>query len=132
MERKLRIINYKKYTMKHTIKIACMLLILAFATNQLKAQSKTITDTITISGNCGQCKTRIEDASYIKGVKSAEWNKKTHLLTVIFNTEKTSVEKIAIAVANAGHDNRLAKATDKTYNKLPGCCAYRTGVCHDE
>jgi hypothetical protein len=118
--------------MKHTfIKITFMLLF-ALATNQIKAQSKTITDTFTVSGNCKQCKTRIEDATYIKGVKSAEWNKKTHLLTVIFNTEKTSLEKIATAVANAGHDNRLAKATDNTYNKLPGCCAYRTGVCHHE
>jgi mercuric ion binding protein len=97
------------------------------------AQSKNIkTDTLTIRGNCGQCKTRIEEAAYVKGVKQAEWNKKTHVLTVTFVDSKTDLTKIAEAIAKAGHDSRLKIADDKNYKKLPGCCAYRTGVCdHD-
>lgn len=99
------------------------------------AQAKTNkiqTDTLTVSGNCGQCKTRIEDAAYVKGVKTVEWNKKTKLLTVVYNSDKTGLEKVAAAVAKAGHDNRLHTAADTDYKTLPACCAYRTGVCHDE
>ena len=94
--------------------------------------SKTQTDTLTVYGNCGQCKTRIEEAAYMKGVKTAEWNKKTKLLTVVYNGDKTSLDKVAAAVAKAGHDNRLHNASDKDYKTLPGCCAYRTGTCHHD
>jgi hypothetical protein len=29
-----------------------------------------------------------------------------------------------MAIANAGHDTEMHKATDEAYNKLPGCCKY--------
>lgn len=99
-----------------------------------KAQTKTNTqtDTLSVRGNCGMCKERIENAAYIKGVKNAEWNKKTQILTVVYNPKKTSSKKIAEAVLKAGHDNRFGKAQDKDYKTLPSCCAYRTGSCdHD-
>lgn len=94
--------------------------------------SKTQTDTLTVYGNCGQCKTRIEEAAYVKGVKTAEWNKKTKLLTVVYNSDKASLDKVAAAIAKAGHDSRLQTAAEIAYKSLPGCCAYRTGTCdHD-
>lgn len=97
------------------------------------AQSKNIkTDTLTIRGNCGQCKARIEEAAYVKGVKQAEWNKKTQVLTVTYVDSKTNINQIAEAIAKAGHDSRLKIADDKNYKKLPDCCAYRTGVCHHD
>lgn len=96
------------------------------------AQTKIQTDTLTVYGNCGQCKTRIEEAAYVKGVKTVEWNKKTKLLTVVYNSDKTGLDKVAAAIAKAGHDSRLQTAAEKAYKSLPGCCAYRTGVCHDE
>jgi len=96
------------------------------------AQGSTKTDTMTVYGNCGECKSRIEEASYVKGVKHAEWNKETKILTVVYNEDKTSREQIAIAAAKAGHDSPNHSATDKAYKKLPSCCAYRTGTCdHD-
>lgn len=97
------------------------------------AQNKTTqTDTITISGNCSQCKSRIEEAAYVKGVKSAVWNTQTKVLTVIYNAEKTDMEKIAVSVAKAGHDNRMHTSAEKDYKRLPACCAYRSGACHHE
>lgn len=90
------------------------------------------TDTITVLGNCGQCKERIEEAAYVKGVKHVEWNKKSKLLTVTYLSSKTDLHKITKAIALVGHDSRLNTADDKIYNKLPGCCAYRTGVCNNE
>lgn len=121
--------------MKQLFSKAILLGLLLIAQHNLFAQSKsgtTSTDTLTVSGNCGQCKERIQEAAYIKGVKSAEWNKKTKILTVVYNGQKTNLNQIATAISGAGHDNRLHTASDKSYKTLPGCCAYRTGTCdHD-
>ena len=109
-----------------------LFLLLAGMNQSLFAQGKVTTDTIYVKGNCSECKVRIEEAAYIKGVKNAEWNKTTRVLTVVYNADKTTLDQIAIAVAKAGHDNRLHISTDKEYKKLPGCCAYRSGKCKDE
>jgi len=119
--------------MKHIILNIAIMLMFTFFQTTLFAQSSTFkTDTITVSGNCGQCKERIEDAAYIKGVKHAEWNKTSKVLTVIYNSSKTSIDKVELAVSKAGHDTRDHKASDKSYKQLPECCAYRSGACHHE
>ena len=101
-------------------------------TNNVFAQSNTKTDTITVHGNCGQCKERIEEAAYIKGVKSAVWDKQTKVLTIKYVSSKTSLDKISQSIAKVGHDNTLHNSTDKDYKKIPECCAYRSGSCdHD-
>ncbi len=124
--------NNKTFRMKHTILNITLMLILTLIQTNLFAQSKMKTDTVSVSGNCGQCKSRIEEASYIKGVKVAEWNKKTKVLTVTYNSEKTTLDQIELAIAKAGHDSKAHKSADKDYKKLPSCCAYRTGSCdHD-
>jgi periplasmic mercuric ion binding protein len=80
---------------------------------------------IKVYGNCGQCKTRIEKAANsVQGVTKATWVDKDEILTVTFDDTKTSVSKIEETVAKVGHDTDHAKATDKTYNALPGCCQY--------
>jgi periplasmic mercuric ion binding protein len=91
------------------------------------------TDTITVGGNCGQCKERIEEAAYtVKGVKSAKWNKKTHQLIVVYTAPKATIGKITNAVVNSGHDANGVKTTDAIYKTLPACCAYRDGKCSHE
>ncbi|HPI53806.1 MAG TPA: heavy-metal-associated domain-containing protein [Chitinophagaceae bacterium] len=121
--------------MKQTIMalFSCAFLLCSQTTfAQTKTTTSVVTDTITISGNCGECKSRIEDAAYVKGVKKANWDKKTKLLTVTYTAQKTNLSTIASAIAKIGHDSRLATASDKNYNKLPNCCAYRNGKCHHE
>nr|MBP6315441.1 copper chaperone [Chitinophagaceae bacterium] len=96
------------------------------------AQKSLKTDTLTVLGNCGMCKERIEEAAYVKGVKSATWNKSSKILTVVYNNDKTDVDKVAKSIAAAGHDSHRHKAADIAYKKIPACCAYRTGTCdHD-
>jgi hypothetical protein len=99
---------------------------------QLIAQGTVQKDTITILGNCGECKERIEEAAYIKGVKEAVWNKTSKVLSVVYNTKKTSLDKICASIAKAGHDSPVKKAGDKEYGKLPSCCAYRTNKCEND
>lgn len=81
-----------------------------------------------VSGVCNMCKARIENAVLIKGVKYAEWEKESQLLTVIYKTGKVSQEELEQAVTEAGHDTENYKANEETYEKLPDCCAYRDGV----
>jgi copper chaperone CopZ len=89
------------------------------------AQSKVVTATIKVYGNCGMCKKRIETALDYKGIKKAEWNTKTKELVVVYNSNKITEEKIHELVAAVGHDTDQAKAKQETYAALPFCCLYR-------
>jgi periplasmic mercuric ion binding protein len=87
--------------------------------------ASTKTETLKVSGNCDQCKIRIEKAAKLDGVSKAEWDTKTNILSVSFDPAKTNMDLIAKKVAAAGHDNAKAKADEKAYSALPGCCKYR-------
>jgi periplasmic mercuric ion binding protein len=103
-----------------------------FSTN-IFAKGTTKMDTITVYGNCNECKERIEEAAYsIAGVKKATWNKKTKIFTVVYNYKKTNLEAISIAIAKVGHDVGALKASTESYKTLPSCCAYRDGKCSHE
>ncbi len=86
--------------------------------------SATTSATLKVSGNCGECKERIETAAKIDGVAMAEWNIDSKVLTVSFDSTKTNIDAIAKAIAAVGHDNEKVKADDKVYGALPGCCQY--------
>ena len=93
----------------------------------LFAQSKT--EKFKVYGNCGMCEKRIETAAKsVEGVSAADWNTETKMIEVSFDTTKTDVHKIHMAIAKAGHDTEMHKATDEAYNKLPGCCHYERPV----
>lgn len=83
------------------------------------------TEKIKVGGKCGMCETRIEKAAKsVEGVTSAEWDKKTQIMEVVFDTSKTNSDKVQMAIAKVGHDTEKYKAKDETYNALPGCCKY--------
>ena len=108
-----------------------LLLLVTMLTINLSAQdggqSTTVNDTITVSGNCGHCKERIENAALIKGVKFAEWNKESHELVLIYKSDKVTLEEIEKSILKAGHDVGEKKGDDEAYKALPGCCQYKTG-----
>jgi mercuric ion binding protein len=71
------------------------------------------------------CKARIEKAAKsVEGVQSADWELKTKMITVKFDPAKTDLHKIHMAIAAAGHDTDMHKASDEAYDKLPACCKY--------
>ena len=100
----------------------CVLLIAAAAVH---AQSKTSKAEITVFGNCGMCKKRIETALDHPGIRFAEWNTQTKNLEVVFNNRKVTLAQIRALVADTGHDTDSLKARDEVYAKLPFCCLYR-------
>jgi len=80
---------------------------------------------IEVNGNCDMCQSRIQKAAFsVSGVKSATWNTETHKLNLILNEEKATIQDVKKAVAKAGYDTDEVKATEESYNKLPGCCQY--------
>ncbi|HBX20415.1 MAG TPA: efflux RND transporter periplasmic adaptor subunit, partial [Porphyromonadaceae bacterium] len=81
---------------------------------------------ITAQGLCEMCKDRIEKAAKsVKGVSLASWDLSTKQLHLHFDPRQTDADKIAQAVAKAGHDTDKYKADKKVYDALPDCCKYR-------
>jgi copper chaperone CopZ len=79
---------------------------------------------IKVSGNCGMCKKNIETAAKAAGAMTAAWDKTTKVLTVAFDANTTSTEKIETAIANAGYDTEHQIASNEAYGKLDECCQY--------
>ena len=99
-----------------------MVAILAFLGSAALAQSKT--DSVKVSGNCGMCKKRIEAAAQVNGVTTAEWNAKTKMLTLNYDSKKINVADVQRKLADVGHDTPNFKASEAVYDKLPACCKY--------
>jgi copper chaperone CopZ len=111
--------------MKTFVKITIIaILAFVFTSNNSAFAANQKTETIKVSGNCDMCKARIEKAAKIDGVTKAEWSTKTKILTATFDPAKTSIDAIGKKIAEAGHDNDKAKATETAYDKLPSCCQY--------
>ena len=78
-----------------------------------------------VYGNCGMCKSRIEQSLNISEVSSAQWDKNTKTLSVKYNANAITLDSLQKIVASVGHDTEKYKAADEVYNDLPGCCLYR-------
>ena len=86
------------------------------------------TEEFKVEGVCSMCKDRIENGALIKGVKKAEWDKETGMITVTYNPEKVELIDIHKAIAELGHSTDKVKAKETTYKKLPLCCQYDDGA----
>ncbi|MCF7559067.1 heavy-metal-associated domain-containing protein [Sabulilitoribacter multivorans] len=100
------------------------------------AQNKNAKVSIEVDGVCMMCKARIEKACLsTKGVKSANWDVKTHELKLFFDENKTDLKTIQANIAAVGHDTKELKATDEAYASVHPCCRYRddkvVGEHHD-
>src|ERR1700743_1969645 len=108
--------------------IACIIFLLGAFT--APAQNKTLaTATISVKGNCEECKKRIENAADIKGVKFSEWNEEKQLITVTYRTDKVTLDEIEKRIAASGHDTGNLHGSGSAYQKLPACCRYRDEKC---
>jgi periplasmic mercuric ion binding protein len=72
---------------------------------------------------CDMCKERIEKyLVFEKGVKEVAVDVEKKTVTVKYNAEKTSPEKIRIAIAKLGYRADNVVADEKAFNSLPACC----------
>jgi len=78
-----------------------------------------------VAGNCAMCKDRIEKAALdINGVEAARWNQESMELHCAMKPESTDIEIVHKAIADAGHDTEINKASNEAYNELHECCKY--------
>lgn len=86
------------------------------------------TVTFHVSGTCGMCKDRIEQALDKPGISRAIYNVESQTATVTFNPRKLEEIQLHNLVAIAGHDTEKVKASEQAYQELPECCQYRSGA----
>ncbi len=107
--------------MKTVIK-AMLVAICLLSFNNSQAQD-TKTATYKVYGNCGMCKKTIEKAANNKDAKGT-WDRKTKVLTLVYNTKKTTPDAVLKRIAKAGYDNEKYTAPETAYNNLNECCKY--------
>ena len=104
-----------------------------FATNthaeRIIVSGETTTEIFKVYGNCGMCEKKIEGSlANVKGVKKADWNKETNMMEVTFVESEITLEDIKKKIASVGYDTDEYKATDESYDGLPGCCQYEREI----
>jgi copper chaperone CopZ len=78
---------------------------------------------IQTTAECGDCKERIEGLlNYTKGVKFAELDVESKVLTVKFQPAKIALETIKQKLVALGYDADEMKANPEAQQKLPSCC----------
>lgn len=88
--------------------------------------AKNVTQKITVKGQCGDCKERIETALDIKGVSYAEWDVESKTLTVRYNDKKITENKIHSIISELGYATDKVAADKTAESKLPNCCKPKT------
>lgn len=86
---------------------------------------------IKTSAICSMCKARIErNLAFEKGVKEADLDVKTKVVTIKYNPAKTDVTKLKANISKTGYDAEEVLADEAGYNKLPSCCKKDGGMNH--
>ena len=110
-------------------KIVIILLALPMGIFAQEKKKKNTKAQFIVHGNCEQCERRIEKASIsIKGVKSADWDIPSNLISLIYDPNKVTLKTIHSKIAEKGHDTSETQAKEEEYEKLPQCCQYERKV----
>lgn len=109
------------------MKMKLNFLLIGFSLITIKglAQTKTKYDTVFIktSAVCNTCKNNIEKAmAFEKGVKTSTLDLSNSKLMVVYNPQKTNVDKIKKAISETGYDADDVPANPRAYQKLDPCC----------
>lgn len=107
--------------MKHLIAFTLMVAALG-------VQAQKVETSFRVEGICGMCEERIEGALDVRGVISAEWDRESKMLTVVYEEKQISEAALHDLIHAVGHDTSAGKATDEEYAGLHGCCKYREGA----
>ena len=123
--------------MKNTILSLIFLMAISFTSCSKKSNNQTSTTSeiskeissqetsFGVRGNCGMCKTTIENAANsLDGVSSASWNIDQKTLVVSYDSSAVDEMSIHDAIAASGYDTEKVLGNLDAYNSLPGCCQY--------
>jgi periplasmic mercuric ion binding protein len=105
--------------------ISMFVMAFLFASVNVMCQSKSkfVQVEIKTTAQCGMCKDRIEGAfAYEKGVKKSELNLTNKVVTVTYDPNKTTPDKLRQMLSNLGYDADGVLADPVAYKALPKCC----------
>jgi len=101
-------------------------------TTLLVADDKDKEVKIKTSAVCEMCKARIErNLAFEKGVKEANLDVDTKVVTIKYNAAKTDVNRLKANITKTGYDADEVTADPKGYAKLPSCCKKGVATHHD-
>lgn len=124
--------TYRIKTMKKIISILAIILTISTLVSLAVEPPKTAELKIKTSAKCGMCKKRIErDLGVSKGIVNSNLNLDDKVVTVTYNTKKTSPEKIKEVISKIGYDADEVVANQKSHDALPGCCQ-KTASAHKD
>lgn len=107
--------------MKQLMILAAFFLLVSTAGAQEEKKVEEVN--IQTSAICNDCKNRIEGAlNYLKGVKFAELDNETKIVTVRYKTKKVNLDRIKAEIASVGYSADEVKAEEVAVKKLPACC----------
>jgi mercuric ion binding protein len=96
----------------------------AFAMSQVVKKGAIAVATIkTPTVQCEECKNRIE--KYLireEGITKVSVDYKRKTTKVTYVTDRTTIENVKTAIANAGYDADDVTADAEAYKRLPTCC----------
>jgi periplasmic mercuric ion binding protein len=91
--------------------------------SNLSFGQKSIESQIQTNAQCGDCKERIEGKlNYTKGIKFAELDDQSKIVTVKFDPKKIDLITIKKTIAKIGYNADEEKAAKEDVEKLPKCC----------
>ena len=100
-----------------------LIIVISFFAFVAVANAQTKQVEIKTSAICSMCKATIErDLAFEKGVKSADLDVDTKILTVEYNAKKTTPDKIRTRITKVGYNADDKSRDPKAYTKLPACC----------
>ena len=118
--------------MKKIISILTVILTISTLVSFAVEPPKTAELKIKTSAKCSMCKKRIErDLGVSKGIIISNLNLDDKVVTIKYNTKKTSPEKIKEVISKIGYDADEVIADQKSHDALPGCCQ-KTAASHND
>lgn len=116
-----------KDSMKNSLVMLCFVLIGFVAFSQKSATL--VIKTVIFCDHCKECESCAglmeTELSYVKGVKSIEFNDKDTTIIVKYSPKKTNPEAIRKAISQIGFAADNIPADPAAYEKLDTCCKRR-------
>jgi copper chaperone CopZ len=111
----------KKYSLIFVIAFS-----LGLSSCQNEDDSKYQSANFKVWGNCEMCKETIEGSlNNQNGIKSADWNVKSKMIMVKYDTSLVKESDIHKKIAASGYDTEMERGNDESYHSLHTCCQYK-------
>ena len=116
--------------MKRIISLFIAILLFTSYTQATRLTSGDQEVKIKTSAKCKMCKSRLErNLGLSKGITEAKLNLTDKVMTVKYNPNRTSEDKIRELIARTGYQADAVPAVESAHDKLPKCCQ-RTAEAH--